>query len=136
MLNINMAKHELSDLLSYMRSNRSLVSDNDWGGADVIISSKELSNQKLIDWHSSGKILVVTKYSRELSWLFIQLRDIYFKHNIIDYASKYSFFGRLGDAAICSIQKHGDDKDEMLNNVLSEAFLILDELIPKQQLYN
>ena len=63
-------------------------------------------------------------------------KDIYFKNNIIDYLSKYGFFCRLGDAAICCMQKHGDNKEKILNSVLSEAFIILEELMPGKEFYN
>ena len=136
MNNVVLAKYDLSNLIKYISKNPIPISDKDWGGADVLISSKKLSKKKSMEWLEAGKILVVTKYSKELSWLFMELRDIHYKHCIIDYASKYGFFGRLGDAAIHSIQKHGDNKDKMLNDVLSEALLMLEEIIPSQQLFN
>ena len=136
MYNIALAKHELSELSHYMEQNSVPITDYEWGGADLIITSKEPSKEEVHSWHNKSHVYVVTKHSNDLSWLFIQLRDIYYKNNIIDYSSKYGFFCRLGDAAICCIQKHGDNKEKILNSVLFEAFIILEELVPERFVLN
>lgn len=80
----------------------------EWGGADVVISRRMtpsikawLGNQNVVISFQNSvpkKRVVITKYSKELSWLFYQLRDFfYFK---VDYISKYDFFGLLAQAAI------------------------------------
>ena len=88
-----------------------------WGGADVIIAektSKELNNwlgnqPLVISFQTSAPMrrLVVTQHAVELSWLFIQLRELY--RDRIDYISKYDFYGELAQKAI-DIVKETDDK--------------------------
>ena len=136
MNNITMAKHDLSKLTKDIINDKIIVSNYEWGGADLFITSKDPSKEELSRLYNNSYVYVVTKHSNELSWLIVQLRDIYFKNNIIDYLSKYGFFCRLGDAAICCMQKHGDNKEKILNSVLSEAFIILEELMPGKEFYN
>jgi hypothetical protein len=56
--------------------------------------------------------VVITKYAVELTWLFIQLRELYYER--IDSVSKYDFYGELAQKAIdvvnetdnkCSVEK-------------------------------
>jgi hypothetical protein len=65
--------------------------------------------------------LVITEYSRELSWLFEQLRDIF--SGEIDYMSKYDFYGRLAQSAIDYIAKDKENKEmkDLLLTVLRTA---------------
>jgi len=79
-----------------------------WGGADVVIHrrmtpsiKKWLEDQPLVisfQKYTPRKRAVITPYAKELSWLFIQLRDIYW--NQIDYISKYDFFALLAQSAL------------------------------------
>ena len=97
----------------------------EWGGADVIISRKLSKNN--LKWLGDENIiismqettpkkrLVVTKYSKELSWLFYQLRDLY--SGKIDYISKYDFYGILAQTAIDYIKNNKNkvnDKELLL----------------------
>ena len=69
-----------------------------------------LGNQPLvISFQTSAPMrrLVVTQHAVELSWLFIQLRELY--RDRIDYISKYDFYGELAQKAI-DIVKETDDK--------------------------
>lgn len=103
---------EIQDLLYEYEKGKSI-----WGGADVIISektSKELNNwlgnqPLVISFQTSASMrrLVVTQHALELSWLFIQLRELY--RDRIDYISKYDFYGELAQKAI-DIVKETDDK--------------------------
>ena len=103
---------EVQNLLYEYKKGKSI-----WGGADVIISektSKELNNwlgnqPLVISFQTSAPVrrLVVTQHAVELSWLFIQLRELYTDR--IDYISKYDFYGELAQKAI-DIVKETDDK--------------------------
>jgi len=85
-----------------------LPKNNDWGGADVIITGLATEDQK--KWLADQPVvisgqktaprrrLVVTKYHGELSWVFNQLRDLFGAH--IDYITKYDFYGTLADKAL------------------------------------
>jgi len=86
----------------------------EWSGADVIITNKLTKDH--LKWLGNDneiislqetipkKRLVITKYSKELSWLFYQLKKI-FKSNI-DHISKYDFYGILAQTAIDYINKN------------------------------
>jgi hypothetical protein len=79
-----------------------------WGGADVIINTRLLKKHKewlgdqpvVLSFQSTTPMrrVVVTKYAVELSWLFIQLRELYYER--IDSVSKYDFYGELAQKAI------------------------------------
>lgn len=80
----------------------------EWGGADVIIkgeldvdTEKWLGDQPyVISFQKTEprRRAVITEYSKELSWLFYQLRDLF--SGKIDYISKYDFYGLLAQSAI------------------------------------
>lgn len=84
-----------------------LLTAEEWSGADVIISSKldEETNEWIWDQpnvvsrqkNEPCRTAVVTIFSRELSWLFFQLKDAFAEN--IDYVSKYDFYGTLARAA-------------------------------------
>lgn len=81
---------------------------NEWDGADVMVLSQ--LDQVSKDWIGSQPFVVsaqrteprrrvvLTKFSRELSWLFCQLREIF--SGRIDSISKYDFHGLLAQSAI------------------------------------
>jgi hypothetical protein len=102
-----------------------------WGGADVII------NRRLTDeikrWQGDQPVVisfqdteprrraVITQYSKELSWLFYELRDIFAGE--IDHVSKYDFYGLLAQSALDYLDAHKENAkcDELLNAVLDRA---------------
>ena len=104
---------------------------NEWGGADVII--KNQLNEKTRKWLGRQNIVlsfqkneprrraVITEFSKELSWTFIQLRNI-FRENI-NYISKYDFYGSLAQAAIDYIEDSGEhtERKQLLYVVLDAA---------------
>jgi len=83
-----------------------------WGGADVIIYTRLLKQHK--EWIGDQPMVispqttepkrrvVISKHAIELSWLFIQLRELY--RGRIDYISKYDFYGELAQTAINIIE--------------------------------
>ena len=103
----------------------------EWGGTDVIIKSKLDENSK--KWLGDKRYVislqnteprrraVVTEYSKELSWLFYQLRDLF--SGKIDYISKYDFYGLLAQSAIDYLANNGDQQDAkgLLIEVLNTA---------------
>ena len=83
----------------------------EFGGADVLICKKAPH----ID---TSKTIVETQFSKEISWLFEQMRDAY--KGKYDYLSKFEFFGRMADAANSYIAEHGDtDVVAMMKTVIN-----------------
>jgi hypothetical protein len=108
------------------------ISQREWGGADVIISAK--LDEKILKWLGNQPSVVlsrqktapmrravITEFSKELSWLFCQLRDIC--SGQIDYISKYDFYGALAQAAIDHIENPGQrtEREFLLHAVLDQA---------------
>jgi hypothetical protein len=103
-----------------------------WGGADVIISGT-LTNRIEIFMQSQPKVIsfqqvtpgrraVITKWYKELSWLFKKLRNIFVSDAKLDYISKYDFYGRLADSANKYISDSGDENlNELLLKVIEAA---------------
>jgi len=87
-----------------------------FGGADISIVSKipNINN----DFYGSPQF-IITKYSKELSWLVYQLKDIFYDE--LDYMNKYPFYGRLAERANKSIELNGENLNKMLTDVLDEA---------------
>ena len=102
-----------------------IATDKEWGGADVVITSRQDKRSSSFD---SQLRQVVTADAKELSWLFSQLRDIFL--GLYDSASKLEFFGRLANTALRyqSISKDDENQRDLLFAVLHEAFAILDEM--------
>ena len=99
-----------------------------WGGADVLINTRLLKKHK--EWLGNQPLVlsfqptspmrrvVITKYAVELTWLFIQLRELYYER--IDSVSKYDFYGELAQKAI-DVVNETDNKcsvEELLFEVL------------------
>lgn len=91
----------------------------EWGGADVIIKAElDVSTEKwlgdeplVVSFQSTEprRRAVITKHSKELSWLFYQLKDIFSEK--IDYASKYDFYGLLAQSAIDYLMNNEETRD-------------------------
>ena len=103
----------------------------EWRGADVIITKgldnnfkKWLEDQPFVisSQNTEPRLrAVITKYSKELSWLFYQLKHIF--SNRIDYTAKYDFYGSLAQSAIDYLEKNKESKDvrALLLTVLSTS---------------
>ena len=101
-----------------------------WGGADVVIGASPPPESK--GWWSNNDISIVTPYCKELSWLFIELRDIFYETPLIDYLNKYKFFGRLADSASKYMESVDDgigNREILLLAVHNEAEIILKEIL-------
>jgi hypothetical protein len=103
----------------------------EWAGADVIISSQ--LNDSIKEWFGDQFMVislqkteprrraVITEFSKELSWLFYQLKDIFAEE--IDNMSKHDFYGMLAQASIDYLEKNQEDLkcDQLLYSVLKKA---------------
>ncbi len=87
-----------------------------FGGADISIVSK-LPDQK--NSFYGDPQFVVTKFSKELSWLIFQLKEL-FKEDL-DYMNKYPFYGRLAESANKSISIDSQNLTKILLDILEEA---------------
>ena len=91
----------------------------EWGGADVII--KKTLDENTQKWRGDQPLVmsfqntqprrraVITEYSKELSWLFYELRNLFSKR--IDYVSKYDFYGLLAQSAIDYLRNNEELQD-------------------------
>ena len=103
----------------------------EWAGADVIISSQ--LNDSVKEWFGDQLMVislqkneprrraVITEFSKELSWLFYQLKDIFAEE--IDNMSKHDFYGMLAQASIDYLEKNQENLkcDQLLYSVLDKA---------------
>ena len=103
----------------------------EWAGADVIISSQ--LNDSIKEWFGDQfdvislqkteprRRAVFTEFSKELSWLFYQLKDIFAEE--IDNSSKHVFYGMLAQVSIDYLEKNQENPkcDQLLHSVLGEA---------------
>jgi len=87
-----------------------------FGGADISIVSK-LPKQK--DSFYGDPLYVVTKFSKEISWLIYQLKEIF--NDDLDYMNKYPFYGRLAESANKSISINSENLKKILLDILDEA---------------
>jgi hypothetical protein len=87
-----------------------------FGGADISIVSK-LPYQK--NSFYGDPLYVVTKFSKELSWLIYKLKEIF--NEDLDYMNKYPFYGRLAESANKSISKNSENLKKILLDILDEA---------------
>jgi hypothetical protein len=100
----------------------------EWEGADVVIKSisdadteKWLGDQpQVISFQSTEprRRAVVTKYSKELSWLFYELKKVF--SGKIDYVSKYDLYGLLAQSAIDYLA-NSEEPQGLLLEVLKES---------------
>ncbi len=87
-----------------------------FGGADISIVSK-LPTQK--DRFYGDPQYVVTKFSKEISWLIFQLKEIF--NDDLDYMNKYPFYGRLAESANKSISSNNENLRKILLDIIDEA---------------
>ena len=105
-------------------------------GADIIVlePGSPLINQQA-HWLDND-VRIVTPHAKELSWLLIKLRDLFYEYDLIDYSNKYIFFGELGQVAIKyheSGRGSKRDKQGLLIAVYNEAEIILKTMLKYDQ---
>lgn len=108
----------------------------EWGGADVVIS--KTMNKQIQKWLESDNIVisfqdtapkrraVITEYSKELSWLFEELKNIFTGE--IDFITKYDFYGSLAQSAIDYLEtnKGNLEMKDLLVSVINASRRFLD----------
>lgn len=118
------------DLLArrIIESNHLPKAKNSWIGGEVRIVNSEADIPDTSGTYSY-KMPVITKYNLELSFLFQNLRDIFYNANLVDGGNKYDFFRRLGNAAnrLIELSDNHYTASDLLLSVLREAYDILDE---------
>lgn len=85
-------------------------------GGDISIVSK-LPTQK--NSFYGDPLYVVTKFSKELSWLIYKLKEIF--NEDLDYVNKYPFYGRTAECANKSIRENRENLKKILLDILDEA---------------
>ena len=108
--------NELRELIKKNEVTKLSKSTPLFGGADISIVSK---TPNINDGFYGSPQFVITKYSKELSWLIFQLKEI-FKDDL-EYMNKYPFYGHLAERANKSISMNSDDLKKILLVVLDEA---------------
>ena len=103
----------------------------EWAGSDVIISSQ--LNDSIKEWFGDQfseitlekteprRRAVITEFSKELSWLFYQLKDIFAGE--LNYISKPVFYGMLAQTSMDYLEKNKEDVkcDQLLFSALDKA---------------
>jgi len=117
--NIRTELEKVEERLQTEDISRKASTTREWRGADVIISKgldnnfqKWLTGQPLVispQDTEPRRRAVITEYSKELSWLFYKLRDIF--SDRIDYTSKNDFYGSLAQSAIDYLGKNKESRD-------------------------
>lgn len=109
-----------------------------WEGADVIVCRRLDNNVKeWLDEQPSAENFqkveprrraVVTDFAQEMSWLFLQIDDIF--EDEIDYIYKYDLFGSLADTAVSYLEANQNNVklNQLLDAVLRRAERVLDQL--------
>ena len=129
-LSLANAENGLKSLLTEIKTGKYVDHSKLWRGADIAIASEQ--PEKSDSWWPPQDEFVLTPYSRELSWLFFQIRDVFYENDLIDYYSKYELFGRMADAANIYTGKTGYSNSSitgLLISVHSEADMILREMV-------
>ncbi|EKD27881.1 MAG: hypothetical protein ACD_79C00511G0002 [uncultured bacterium] len=108
-----------------------LDSIQEWGGADVIIGTK--LTQGIKEWLGDQKIIisfqksharkraVITEFSKELSWLFYQLSEIF--REKLNSISKFDFYASIADSALHYLDENKENivLINLLKTVLDQA---------------
>ena len=68
----------------------------EWSGADTRITSDFVFEPT--GWHDGHELFVRTIHARPLTWLFLELRDVF--NPWLDASNKYGFYGSLAKTAL------------------------------------
>lgn len=98
-----------------------------WGGADVAVV-KEQPKKNSNSFYPDTFFVVSEKFSFEISWMFEQLKAVFYADNLVDYYRKNEFFGRLARAANRGIFRNSEDRNGICMEILKEAQQIYDEI--------
>ncbi|MEI2769906.1 MAG: hypothetical protein V9G98_03935 [Candidatus Competibacter sp.] len=92
-----------------------------WRGADVIISPERIPRERLA-WTHADDAQVVTgddALASSLAWLFSRLGQIV--SPLIDYMTKYEFYGEMAEGAIAAIDSNPENERAILEATIAEA---------------
>ena len=101
-------------------------------GADIMVLNPGNPLIKAQDHWLDNDVRIVTPFCKELSWLLIQLRDVFYEYELIDASNKEEFFGDLGQAALEyneSVEDGIGNVENLLETVYKEAENILQEIL-------
>lgn len=98
----------------------------DGGGAGVVVGPPSLPETS-DDGFYPDPVYVATKYHRELSWLFGELRTVFALR--IDFINKFDFFGCLPDTANAFLNDQGDPDvlEPLLIALLDRCVLLFED---------
>jgi hypothetical protein len=99
----------------------------EWGGAGVVVTSRQPKDSGNNFYPEPRN--VVTRFSREVSWLFAELRDAFAP--LLDGCNKVEFYGRLANMPSRykeSLNGAPEQARDLLLAVLHEAFAMLEEM--------
>lgn len=124
--NFDAIRHELDELAKQIAGGTIPATEQEWGGADVIVTSQAQPPRRAGGFYPEPR-RVLTPHAKALSWLFYQLRDTFAE--LIDGCSKIEFYGRLACAAQHYQQQVDQEvRTELLQSVLHEAYQMLEEM--------
>jgi hypothetical protein len=122
---IHDAALKLDTLANRIAQGQALESEEEWGGAGVVICQMACSGQSG-EWRPDPR-QVVTTHSLSLSWLFAALTDAF--QGLIDHVTKFEFYGRLANAATrYQSRVPVESQTDLLLAVLNEAYSMLSEM--------
>ncbi len=101
-----------------MTEDVSKLSENteNFRGADIIVSDDpECPSSN--GW--SDYIRVITPFCTEVSWLILQLKDIFREE--LDFVNKYHFYGAMAEAANTAIRKDSNNRNAVLVAMIERA---------------
>ena len=130
LLGIIKVEDDLMHFENEIKSQLYVANEKLFRGADisVIFPNSPMKDEK-IHWLDNDE-RIITPFSLELSWAIFKLRDIFYSKSLVNYVSKYEFFGRLGDAANRYHQKYGPGNVvDLLAAVSKEAHAMLKEML-------
>jgi hypothetical protein len=115
-----------SGLLSIVHNNSypaGLKEENEWGGADLVITGSE-ERKNFLNSNYPEDLVVLTPHWKELSWL---IKNIYSNESVtwqINYSNKHYFLKLLGVSALEYQMEHPEDSSAMgiCDAVLTEAY--------------
>jgi hypothetical protein len=117
---------EALDALTTKVTQHTPVVSPTWGGADVIITTEAPIAETTPSFYPEVRV-VVTDHAGELSWLFVQLRDLF--ADVLDSQNKIEFFGRLANAANRHLERNDTTTATSLClAVTHEAYVIAEQV--------
>jgi hypothetical protein len=114
------------DVLAAKVSAGDIGSADAWGGADVIIC--EVAPEPTAAGFYPDPRYVETSHVGQVSWMFEQIRDIFWKQDGYG-AWKEELFGRLGNVVKFQTDRNKDvDVKHLVASLLHEAYVLAEEI--------